>query len=138
MTIKQYLWLMTICTLVCWAGWLLVLFFINPETTSSLGFILFYLSLFFALVGSLAIISYLFRLLFRRIYSKSETVQISFRQAVFWGVAVVGALFLQAQGLMTWLNVLLLVMLITIIEFLIVSFKKEQLTSDYGDSNQTT
>ncbi|PIT90347.1 MAG: hypothetical protein COU22_02630, partial [Candidatus Komeilibacteria bacterium CG10_big_fil_rev_8_21_14_0_10_41_13] len=117
---------------------LLVLFFINPETTSSLGFILFYLSLFFALVGSLAIISYLFRLLFRRIYSKSETVQISFRQAVFWGVAVVGALFLQAQGLMTWLNVLLLVMLITIIEFLIVSFKKEQLTSDYGDSNQTT
>ena len=138
MTIKQYLWLMTICTLVCWAGWLLVLFFINPETTSSLGFILFYLSLFFALVGSLAIISYLFRLLFRRIYSKSETVQISFRQAVFWGVAVVGALFLQAQGLMTWLNVLLLVMLITIIEFLIVSFKKEHLTSDYGDSNQTT
>ena len=132
MTIRQYLLLMTICTIICWAGWLLVLFFINPETTTSLGYLLFYVSLFFAVVGTLAVLNYIFRLVFTRILSKPETVQVSFRQAIFFGLVIVVALFLQANNLMTWLNVLFLILLITIIEFLILSLKKEDITKDDG------
>lgn len=125
MTIKQFLWLMLICTILCWSGFLLVLFFINPETTGSLGFVLFYTSLFFALAGTLAILSYFFRLIFTRRYTRTEDVQISFRQAIFFSIVIIGALFLQANNLMTWLNTLLLVMLVTLIEFLVLSLKKE-------------
>lgn len=102
-----------------------MLFFINPETTGSLGFVLFYASLFFALTGTLAILSYIFRLIFTRRYTRTEGVQISFRQAIFFSIIIIGALFLQANHLMTWLNTLLLVMLVTLIEFLILSLRKE-------------
>jgi len=117
---------MAICTVLCWASWLMVLFFINPETTSALGIFLFYASLFFALVGSLSIISYFLRLLFTRKYTRQEEVQISFRQAVFFALVFCSALFLQAHQLMTWLNTLLLVALVTFLEFLILSLKRKE------------
>ena len=125
MTIKQYLWLMLICTVLCWGGFLMVLFFINPESVGELGFVMFYASLFFALIGTLALLSYLFRLVFNRIYTRQEKVQVSFRQAVFFSVVIVGSLFLQSHNLMTWLNSILLVLLVTFLEFLILSLKKD-------------
>lgn len=118
----------------------MVLFFINPKTTSSLGFALFYASSFFAIMGTLAILSYLVRLIFIRKDSKIEKVQISFRQAIFFAIVIVGSLFLQANKLMTWLNTLLLVALVTLVEFLILSLKKEPEAPEldnhnYGESN---
>lgn len=118
----------------------MVLFFINPITTSYTGLALFYASLFFALAGTLAIFSYLARLLFVRHASKTEKVQISFRQAIFFAIVIVGSLFLQANNLMTWLNTVLLVALVTFVEFLILSFKKEPENNqaenhNYGESN---
>ena len=132
MTIKRYLWLMLAITMLCWAGWLLVLFFINPDTTSLMGFLMFYLSLFFALTGTLALLSYLFRLIFTRINTKVEKVQISFRQAIFWSIVIVISLLLQSSRLLNWLNTLFLVSLVTFIEFLFISLKKD------GTENQTT
>ena len=129
MTIKQYLILMSVCTVLCWCGFLMVVFFINPEATSGLGFVLFYFSLFFAVAGILAIGSYLCRLFFTRFYSKKESVQVSFRQAVFLALVFTLGLFLQAHHLMTWLNTVLLVLLITLIEFLILSLKKNPIAS---------
>ena len=126
MTIKQYLILMTSCTVLCWGSWLLVLFFINPETAGILGFALFYFSLFFALTGSLALISYFSRAVFTKRYSQTEEVQISFRQAIFWALVTTLAMFLQAHDLLNWLNTILLVMAVTVVEFLILSLKKEK------------
>ena len=88
MTTKQFVILMLICTIICWGSWLLVLSFINPETTGTFGFSLFYLSLFFALTGTLALLGYLFRWLFTRRYSKSEEATMSFRQALFFAVVI--------------------------------------------------
>src|SRR3989339_242630 len=109
MTIKQYLILMTSCTVLCWGSWLLVLFFINPETT-----------------GILALISYFSRAVFTKRYSQTEEVQISFRQAIFWALVTTLAMFLQAHDLLNWLNTILLVMAVTVVEFLILSLKKEK------------
>ena len=124
MTTKQYVILMLICTVMCWGGWLMVISFINPQTAGFFGLVLFYLSLFFALVGILALAGYLFRWLFTRRYSKSEEVTISFRQAIFFAMVVSGAFFLQGNRLLTWLNALLLVVLVTVIEFLFISLKR--------------
>lgn len=124
MTTKQFVILMVICTFLCWGGWLLVLAFINPETTGIVGFALFYLSLFFALTGTLALLGYLCRWLFTRRYSKSDEVTISFRQAIFFALVVAIALFLQGNRFLTWLNAIILVALVTMIEFMFVSLKK--------------
>lgn len=124
MTTKQFVILMLICTVLCWGGWLMVLLFISPQSTGLFGFALFYLSLFFALVGTLALIGYLFRWLFTRRYSRSDEVTISFRQAIFFAIVVSGAFFLQGNRLLTWLNALLLVILVTVIEFLFISLKR--------------
>ena len=124
MTTKQFVILMLVCTILCWGGWLLVLSFINAEATGTFGFMLFYLSLFFALTGTLALVGYLFRWLFTRRYSKSEEVTISFRQAIFFAIVVSSALFLQGNRLLTWLNAILLVILVTAVEFLFISLKK--------------
>ncbi len=102
----------------------MVLFFINPETTGNFGFILFYLSLFFAISGSLALVGFFCRYLFTKRLPEFEQAQVAFRQALFFGLIIVGALFLQANAMLTWLNALLLVALLTVVEFLIISLKK--------------
>lgn len=103
----------------------MVVFFINPATTAGIGFALFYLSLGFALIGTLALIGYVFRWLFTRRYSKNEEVVISFRQAIFFALVVTGALYLQGNRFLTWLNAVILVILVTMVEFLFISFKNE-------------
>ena len=126
MTTRQFVILMVICTILCWSGCLLVLFFINPETIGTFGLVLFYLSLFFALTGTLAIFSYLFRFFLTRRYSPAEEITISFRQAMFWSIVMTTALLLQSQRLLSWLNALILVILTTALEYLIITRKKTQ------------
>jgi len=116
---------MVTCTILCWGGWLLVLFLVNPESTNFLGFFLFYASLFFALVGTLALMSYFLRFIFTRRYTKAEGVQISFRQAIFFSIVITGSFFLQANKLLSWFNTILLVALVTFVEFLIISLKRD-------------
>jgi len=52
MTLKKYLNLMTILTVICWVIWVLVLVLINPQQSDLIGFVLFYFSLFLALFGA--------------------------------------------------------------------------------------
>ena len=124
MTTKQFVILMLIVTVVCGGAFLTVLFFINPETTGPTGFFLFYLSLFFGLTGLLSLLGFYSRYLFTRKFQEFEQAQISFRQAIFFGIIIASSLLLQSQQLLTWVNAVILVFLLTIIEFLIVSLRK--------------
>ena len=72
----------------------------------------------------LSLSGFYLRFLFTRRFPEFEQAQIAFRQAMFFGIAIVGALLLQSQQLLTWLNALVLVFLLTVVEFLIISLKK--------------
>jgi len=124
MTTKQFVILMLSVTIVCLGAWILVLFFINPETTGIIGFLLFYLSFFFGLTGMLSLLGFYLRYIFTRRFPEFEQAQIAFRQALFFGIIVVGALFLQSNQMLSWINALLLVALLTVVEFLIISLKR--------------
>jgi len=124
MTTKQFVLLLGIITLICLGAFVMVLFFINPETTGIIGFSLFYLSLFFGITGIMSLIGFLMRSVFTHRFEVFEQAQISFRQGLFFGIILAGSMFMQANRLLTWLNALFLVMLLTIIEFLIISLKK--------------
>lgn len=124
MTLFRYILTIIISTAFCWVAFLLVIFRIDPIEAGALGFIFFYFSLALSLVGTLSLIG----LLVRRILYPDELmfrqVAISFRQAVFFAILIIGALFLQSQRLLTWWNIIILIAALSILEFLFISFKK--------------
>lgn len=118
MTLKSYLNLMLICTLVCWGVWTLSLFVINPEKAGILGFILFYFSLFLAVLGTSAIFGFLIRARLGKTPIFSQ-VAIAFRQGVWVAAIIVFLLLLKGLNLLRWWNFVLFILIVVIIELLI-------------------
>ncbi len=118
MTLKTYLNLMSICTLICWGVWVLSLFVINPEKAGILGFILFYFSLFLAILGTMAIVGFLIRVRLGKTPIFTQ-VAIAFRQGIWIAGIVVFLLLLKGLNLLRWWNFVLFILMIVIIELLI-------------------
>jgi len=123
MTLKKYLNLMLILTLICWLAWIFVLFFINPDETGFIGFILFYLSLFLAILGTLAMFGFIIRARIKKgpIFKQVET---SFRQGIWLSVFIIGLLLLQGLSLLRWWNCLVLFLFLIFLEFFFLSSRK--------------
>lgn len=115
---------MSLGTAGAWFAWLLVLWYLTPESAGLLGFVFFYLSLFVALVGSTTLVGFTFRHLVHHQEVVFRQVSVSFRQGVLLGVVVVLALVLQAQRLLTWWNLIILVVAFTIVEFFFLSLRR--------------
>ncbi len=125
MTLKNYLTLMIIATLACWGAFLFILNTVNPEITNWLGFILFYSSLFLAVSGLAAIVGFLIRFWLLKQKLVFYSVNSAFRQSFLFGLLVISTLLLLANKLFTIFNVLLLVVIITLIEFFLISHRKK-------------
>lgn len=123
MTLRKYLVLMSFATCLCWGAWLLVLFLVDPEGTSGAGFLMFYVALFFALMGTFAILGFLIRYVFKKDEFAFRQVKVSFRQAILLSMLVVGWLFLQAHGFLAWWNLLIFIAILAALEFFFVSQK---------------
>lgn len=120
-------------TLICVGGWVLVLYTIPPDSPWWLGLTLFYFSLFWAVVTTLATIGLLIRLVFIKrnddhvVVADEEVgqVKVALRQGVWLGLLVIICLMLQHIKLLTWWNGLILVVALTILEFFFVAYKSE-------------
>jgi hypothetical protein len=126
MTLKQYLILMSISAVFCWAIWIFVLFMIDPTTAGILGFVFFYLSLFLSLVGTMSVLGLLLRKKFGKEEAVFRTVTTSFRQATLLSLLLIGALFLKSKSLLAWWNIVLLVLALTVLEFFFISYQKRK------------
>ncbi len=105
MTLKQYLTIMILGTLLCWIAWGMVLINIDPFSDSGIGFAFFYVSLFFGLIGTVSIFSLLLRKLFSRVdLPMYRYVQKSFRDSLFFGVLLILLLYLQGENYLRWWN----------------------------------
>lgn len=103
MTLKQYLTIMGLASILCWTALGVVLVNVNPFEAALLSFVFFYVSLFFSLLGTLSIILFvLYRLISQERQPMFRYVQRSFRDAFFISVSLVILLFLQGQE---WLNI---------------------------------
>ena len=125
MTLRQYLILMSLGTLVAWGAFALVLKYLNPENAGTLGFVFFYLSVFLGITGTLTLLGFAWRYFRHREEVLFRHVSISFRQGVILAVMVVSALFLQANKLLTWWNLSLLILGLTLLEFFYLSVKRQ-------------
>jgi len=119
MTFRAYLWLMGLTTAFAWAGWLFVIFRIDPEEAGALGLGLFYITLFTALIGTIAVIGAAYRVLvLRRKDVVSREVRITFRHAVMVSLVGILGLALAALGWLRWWVLLGLVVAVGVIEYI--------------------
>ncbi|MFZ6036243.1 MAG: hypothetical protein ACOYUK_03820 [Patescibacteria group bacterium] len=121
MSLKKYLIIMTSATLVSWTAWLFVFFFINPDEAGVVGFALFYLSLFFALVGTFSLFGFFVRVWFTKEQVIFRHLGVATRQSFFFAILLVGALVLLGADVLRWWTIVLLVMFMTLLEFFFIS-----------------
>ncbi|MBI4457386.1 hypothetical protein HY633_00290 [Candidatus Uhrbacteria bacterium] len=105
MTLRQYLILMALATLVAWAAVLVILTGVDPERSTISIFVVLYAALLLASTGTFAIAGFLTRFhLARAGMLRSRQVVAAFRQALLLSILFVTALFLRGAGLLSWWN----------------------------------
>ena len=121
MTLKNYLWVMSILTAVCWGIFIFVASLVDPTTTNWLGFSLFYLTLFISLTGVIALIGFMVRFVALKKELAFNLVTVAFRQSFIFSLFIIILLILKSQQLCNWLNLLLLIIIFTILELFLTS-----------------
>jgi len=123
MSLKKYLILMSFTTLICWVAWLVVIFYMSPEDAGVITFLLFYVSLFFALLGTFSLLGFFLRVWFSKEKIIFRHLGISTRQSLWFSVLVIITLMFQASSYLKWWSMGFLVLLLIILEFFFVSRK---------------
>lgn len=126
MTLKKYLLVMSVLTAVCWGIFLFVAGLVDPTATNWLGFLLFYLAFFASLSGTIALIGFLFRFVIIKKELAFNSVKVAFRQSFLFSLFIILLLVLKAANLFNWLNLLLLVIIFSILELFLISYKKSR------------
>lgn len=127
MTISRYLISMIVGTLLSWGAWFLVIFQTDPTDANFLSFIIFYISLFLALVGTLSIIGFSARAIFNKAKEPYfRQVKKAFRHGLLFSLLVIICLVLQSQRMLNWWNLLILVMLVVFFELYFLTGKTPQ------------
>lgn len=124
MTLKKYLSLMSIATLISLAVLALIVFYLNPQESGWWGLSLFYISLFLTLVGIFSLLGFILR-----VWLTSEPVYrqvgVAFRQAIWFAILVVFCLILQSHNWLSWWVAILAALFLSAIETLFLSFGKK-------------
>ena len=126
MTLRAYLVIMIFTTIVCWAAFGFIIISVNPEATNWIGFFLFYISLFLSLVGLVAIAGFLIRFVGLKYELAFRAVKDAFRQSFLFSAAVMIVLFLLSKNLFSWLNLILLIVGLSVLEFFLISYRMGQ------------
>ena len=123
MSLKKYLIIMFSMTLVCWIAWLFVLYFMDPLGAGSVGFLLFYMSLFFASLGTFSLLGFFIRVWFSKEQVIFRHLGIATRQSLWFSGLIVLTLILQASEFLQWWSIVLLIIFMTLLEFFFLSRK---------------
>jgi hypothetical protein len=124
MSLRLYLFIMSVMTAFCGLAFGYIVFTVDPETTNSTGFFLFYLSLFLFIAGATAIIGFVIRFVIFRHELIINTVKIAFRQSFFFAGFIVAVLLLLSRNLLSWLNLSILIIGLSALEFFLLSYGK--------------
>lgn len=131
MSLKLYLIIMSAMTAFCCLVFSYIIWTVDPETTNGVGFFLFYLSLAMLIVGVAAIIGFVARFVVLKHELAVNIVKTAFRQSFFFAGLIVAVLILLSKDLLSWLNLLILIIGLSALEFFLLSYgKPEQMTND--------
>ncbi len=127
MTLRTYLIIMSLATIISFLAWLTVVFMVNPEITNWVGFALFYFSLFLFLLGGASLLGFFVRFVALKRELAFRLVKSAFRQSFLFSLLVVISLFLCAHNLFTWLNLFFLIFGLSVLEFFLLGYDKSRL-----------
>ena len=113
---KSYLLGLAALAALGWSAILIVLFRLDPFTSTALAVPFFLAALFLALVGTFSLAGFYFRVWFRRGEIYLQHISISLRQSIFLTVAVEIALVFQILRILTWWDGVLIVAAISLVE----------------------
>jgi fatty acid desaturase len=117
--------MMLIATSIAWRGFFIIISNFDPQEANWMVFSLFYFVLFLGFVGALSLIGFLLRSLQKKKRALPRLMAMeSFRQGFIFAACLIVALWLQAGRVLTWWNMILLVILATVVEFSILVFRQ--------------
>ena len=117
---------MALATATCLAVFGYIAWTVNPEITNWVGFLLFYSSLFLSIVGAAAIFGFVIRFItFRREFAARLVIE-AFRQSFLFGALVIVVLVLLSRDMFNWVNLAFLIIGLSVLEFFLVSYKKNE------------
>jgi hypothetical protein len=125
MSLRAYLTVMSLATVLALATLALVIFRVDPEASGSYGHALFYVTLFFTIVGLFSLFGLLVRIAFHHDAIISKLASASFRQSVIIAALAAFSLFLYKQGTLVWWNGVVLAAAATITEFFFLSLNQK-------------
>jgi hypothetical protein len=121
MSIKRYLILMGIASLICWLSLVTVVYCIDPTATTNVGYFCFYASLFFSLLGTFSLIGLIIRLAIKRHEIPFRNIGISLRQGLWFSIFITMSLAILGQKLFSWWSIGLLLLCLIILETFFLS-----------------
>lgn len=121
MTFKMYILIMATAAVLSWVAWTSIIINTNPAEVGIGGFVIFYLTLLFGLIGLLTIAGTIYRVLILKKQDViSRAVRISFRHGVILGALAVVSLALSAKSLLRWWLVILMIGLVAMFEYFFI------------------
>lgn len=122
MTIRSFLFLVLVGSVVAWAAFLSVLFFVDPPQVSGIiGLLAFYLTAFIASLGTLTFLGVGWRVSIRKRHDTAfREVRIAFRHAILLSLFSLGLLLLSSQGWLNWPVFLMLFAALGCMEYLLL------------------
>lgn len=117
---------MLLATILAWLGFVVVIRSFDPNQANLSVFVLFYSSLFISILGTFSLVGLGSRKIWhRKAMAARLIVTESFRQACILSVVLIIALWLQGYRVLTWWNIVLLIVAATTLEFLIIIFRQQ-------------
>ena len=116
---------MLLATILAWLGFFIIIRSFDPTEGSWLVYAMFYGILFLSVLGTLSLVGFLSRSIFNRKKGRPRIMATeSFRQAIIFSMVLTLAFILQASRVLTWWNMVLLIILATVVEFVILVFRQ--------------
>jgi len=118
---NRYVFFLALAGVMSSSSLYLVMTKIDPTTDETLGLVLFFLSLFFAVSSILSLIGYFLRMTLYRDELFLNHFNLSLRQGIILGICVCALMGLQVLRTLTWWNGLVIVIISFLIEIYFVA-----------------
>jgi len=114
MIVRSYLLGVGLATALTLIAWLLILFYFDPNSSGTVGLILFFLSLAVLLSGLLTLVFYVIRRYFSE--DRLAVFTVALRHGVILGLIVALAVLFKGLGVFAWWNVGTVVLIGVVLE----------------------
>ncbi len=116
MSSRNYLFGLVSLAALGWFTLLIIIFRLDPFTSTALAVPFFLTALFLALVGTLTLVGFYFRVWFRKGEIYLQHISISLREAILLTIAVEIALVFQILRILTWWDAILIAVAVSLVE----------------------